>query len=160
MYYQYYLFKHSNQTTALFYTQKFTQKYIVDVYAIINQQHLKWIKYHQNQIHTDLYNCVTDFLHTDDLNQGFLKQKVVLPASYTEGDQYMSTLYQNFMAIVQHFGKPTLFMIMTANLKWPEIINTLPSGMTAQNNSALITIIFTLKRKILLADLKTQFDIY
>ena len=67
----------------------------------------------------------------------------------------MSTLYQNSMAIVQHFSKPTLFVTMMANPKWPEIINALPPGMTAQDNSALITTVFTLKRKALLTDLKT-----
>ena len=72
----------------------------------------------------------------------------------------MSTLYQNFMTIVQHFGKSTLFVTMTVNSKWFEIINALPSEMTAQNNSALITTVFILKRKVLLTDLKTQFSTY
>ena len=107
-----------------------------------------------------MYNCVTDFLCVNDLNQGSSRQKVVLSALYTKDDQHMSTLYQNFIVIVQHFSKPTLFMIITVNLKWLKIINTLPSEMTAQNNSALITIIFTLKRKALLTDLKTQFSTY
>ena len=48
MYYWYHLFKCLNQTTALFYVWKFAQKYIVDAYVIIDQQHLKWIKHHQN----------------------------------------------------------------------------------------------------------------
>ena len=91
----------------------------------------------------------------DDLDQGPPGQKVILPASYTEGDWHMSTLYQNFMAIVWHFGKPTLFVTMTVNPKWLKIINALPPGMTAQDNSALIATVFTLKRKALLADLKT-----
>ena len=160
MYYWYHLFRHLNQITALFYVWKLAQKYIVDAYVIIDQQCLEWIKHHQNQICADLYNCVTDFLCTDDLDQGPSGQKVVLPVSYTEGDWHMLTLYQNFMTIIQHFGKPTLFMTMTVNPKWFEIINALPSEMTAQNNSALITTVFILKKKTLLTDLKTQFDTY
>ena len=72
----------------------------------------------------------------------------------------MLTLYQNSMAIVWHFGKPTLFVIMMVNPKWSEIINALLSGMTAQDNPALVTTVFTLKKKALLTDLKTQFSIY
>ena len=49
---------------------------------------------------------------------------------------------------------------MMVNLKWSKIINALPSGMTAQNNSALITTVFTLKRKALLTDLKNWFNTY
>ena len=67
----------------------------------------------------------------------------------------MLTLYQNFIVIIWHFGKPTLFVIMMVNPKWSEIINALPSGITAQNNSALIATVFILKKKTLLADLKT-----
>ena len=72
----------------------------------------------------------------------------------------MSALYQNSIVIVQHFGKPTLFITMTANFKWSEIINELASGQTAQNNSALITIVFNLKWKALLKDLREMFGIY
>ena len=81
----------------------------------------------------------------DDLSTGLPGQKVVLPALYISGDQHMSALYQNSMAIVQHFGKPTLFVTMTANPKWPEIVNELTPGQTAQDNPALITIVFNLK---------------
>ena len=91
----------------------------------------------------------------NDLDQGPSGQKVVLSASYTEGDWHMSILYQNSMIIIQHFGKSTLFVTMTVNLKWSEIINALPSEMIAQNNSALIATVFTLKKKALLTDLKT-----
>ena len=86
MYYYYHLFKHLNQVTALLYTQKLAQKYIVDTYIIINQQWLNWIRHYQNQIHADLYNCVTDFLYINNLNQSPLGQKVVLLASYIKSD--------------------------------------------------------------------------
>ena len=72
----------------------------------------------------------------------------------------MLTLYQNFIVIVQHFGKLTLFIIMTANSKWSEIINKLVSEQTAQDNSVLIVIIFNLKQKTLLKNLKKMFRIY
>ena len=85
---------------------------------------------------------------------------MVLPALYIKNDQYMSILYQNSMVIVQHFGKFTLFVIIMMNFKWSEIINALPSEMTAQNNSALITTVFILKKKALLINLKTQFGTY
>ena len=85
---------------------------------------------------------------------------MVLLTSYTEGDWHMLTLYQNFMTIVQHFSKPTLFVTITVNFKWSEIINALLSGITAQNDSALIATIFILKKKTLLTDLKTLFRTY
>ena len=87
-------------------------------------------------------------------------QKVILSALYTNSDWHMSAWYQNSMIIVWHFGKPTLFVTITANPKWSEIVNELASGQTAQDNPALIAIVFNLKWKILLKDLREIFKIY
>ena len=160
MYYWYHLFQYLNQVTAVYYVGKFAQKYIVNIFAIINQEYLNWIWHHQNQICADLYNCVTDFVWINDLSTEPPGQKVVLSALYTDDDWYMSALYQNSMTIVQHFGKPTLFVIMTANSKWSEIVNELASEQTAQDNPVLITIVFNLKQKMLLKDLREMFRIY
>jgi len=43
----------------------------------------------------------------------------------------MTQLFQNAIAVYKHFHKPDLFLTMTANLKWPEIIHSLFSGQTA-----------------------------
>ena len=160
MYYWYHFFQCPDQITAVHYVGKLAQKYIVDAFAIINQECLDWVQYHQNQICADLYNCVTDFVQMNDLSTEPPGQKVVLPALYTSSDWHMSALYQNSMAIVQHFGKPTLFVTMTANPKWSEIVNELASGQTAQDNPALIAIVFNLKWKMLLKNLREMFGIY
>ena len=96
----------------------------------------------------------------DNLSTELSEQKVVLSALYTSGDWHMSALYQNSITIVWHFGKPTLFVIITANSKWPEIVNELAPGQTAQDNPALVVIVFNLKQKMLLKNLKEMFGIY
>ena len=96
----------------------------------------------------------------DNLSTGLPGQKVVLSVLYTGGDWHISALYQNFMVIIWHFGKLTLFVIITANPKWSEIVNELASEQTAQNNPALVAIVFNLKQKVLLKNLREMFRIY
>jgi len=65
----------------------------------------------------------------------------------------MWQLYQDAMAIVRYCGKPDLFITMTCNPLWPEIIDELLSGQTAQDHPDLVARVFKLKLDVLLHDL-------
>ncbi|XP_059308268.1 uncharacterized protein LOC132059626 isoform X1 [Lycium ferocissimum] len=56
------------------------------------------------------------------------------------------------IALVQHFGKPDLFLTMTCNPAWPEIKEHLLSTDEAQNRPDLISRVFRAK----IAELKTD----
>ncbi|XP_069149753.1 uncharacterized protein [Solanum lycopersicum] len=56
------------------------------------------------------------------------------------------------MALVQHFGRPDLFMTMTCNHDWIEIQQELRPGQTPQDRADLVTRVFKAK----LQDLKEQ----
>jgi hypothetical protein len=68
----------------------------------------------------------------------------------------MQKLYQDSMAIVQHFGKPTFFITFTANPKWPKIQNALFLGQKATDRPDIVTLVFHLKVRSLLTDLKAN----
>ena len=40
----------------------------------------------------------------------------------------MQQLFQDSMAIVRYFGKPSFFITFTANPRWPEIVENLMPG--------------------------------
>jgi len=54
------------------------------------------------------------------------------------------------MAICRHFQKPDLFLTMTANPKWPEILCNLFPGQTATNYPNIISWVCEKKKKALL----------
>ena len=54
------------------------------------------------------------------------------------------------MAICRHFHKPDLFLTMTANPKWPEIIHSLFPGQTATDHPDIVSWVFEQKKKALL----------
>ena len=62
----------------------------------------------------------------------------------------MTQLFQDAMAICRHFHKPDLFLTMTANPKWPEILHSLFPGQTATDRPDIISRIFEQKKKTLL----------
>jgi len=66
----------------------------------------------------------------------------------------MQMLYQDSMALVRHFGKPTFFITMTANSHYPEIERCLYPGQQLSDRLDLIARVFWLKCCALLADLK------
>ena len=68
----------------------------------------------------------------------------------------MQQLFQDSMAIVHHFGRPTLFITFTANPKWEEILRELLPGQTAVDRPDLVARVFHLKQQELLKEIKTK----
>jgi hypothetical protein len=54
----------------------------------------------------------------------------------------MAQLYQDSMAIVRQYGKPDLFITMTYNPKWEEIVSALKLGGIANDRPNLVTRVF------------------
>jgi len=65
----------------------------------------------------------------------------------------MAQLYQDSMAIVRQYGKPDLFITMTCNPKWEEIISALKPGEIANDRPDLVTHVFFGKLQHLLDEL-------
>ena len=100
-----------------FLSKKLFQQYIVDAWAICDQNKFEWIRDNQKNLRANVYNGVKDALALDNRDLNMIGTKFVLPSSYTGGPRFMAKIYQDSMAIVRHFGKPTFFIIFTANLK-------------------------------------------
>jgi hypothetical protein len=98
------------------------QQYWTDQYCKIQTNSLRWITENQTKIRADMYKKVQDAVAGEDtFDAATMGQRVILPASYTGSDRYMSASYQNSMAIVRKHGKPSLFITFTCNPDWPEV---------------------------------------
>ena len=58
----------------------------------------------------------------------------------------MQQLYQDSMAIVRHFGHPTLFIIFTVNPKWKAVVDERLPGQTAIDRPDLVARVFYIKQ--------------
>ena len=122
-------------------------------YAKIEQNRLLWQRKNQHTIRTDLYQGLADTMVSDFQGLNNIGTRIVLPASFTGCDRYMSQCYQDAMAIVREFGKPSLFITVTCNPNWPEIRAELYDGQIPNDRPDIIARVFHLKLKDILKDL-------
>lgn len=57
----------------------------------------------------------------------------------------MKRRHMDAMALVQKYGKPDIFLTMTCNPNWEEIVNKLFPGQTPQDRSDLVVRVFRAK---------------
>ena len=107
---------------------------LVDVYVQIEGDRLSYLRRNQHQIRSELYHGLQDALHETDHerpifgNQVGITQQTILPSSFTGSPRDQQQRYQDAMAIVREYGKPDLFITMTCNPNWKEIIDALLPG--------------------------------
>jgi hypothetical protein len=78
---------------------------------------------------------------------------MVLPTTFAGSPRHMNQLYQDSMALVRKFGKSDLFITMTCNPNWLEILHELKSGEEANDRPDLISRVFNMKLNALLKNL-------
>jgi hypothetical protein len=137
------------------------QQWIVDMYAIVEQMRLNYLKFNQKKLRADLYSGLVDAMFAEDgiVNIANLGQRIILPSSFTGGPRQMIKLYQDGMAIVRTIGKPDLFITITCNPNWPEITNALLPGQSAQDRPDLCARVFNMKLKVILKEILNE-DIF
>ncbi|XP_071716695.1 uncharacterized protein [Rutidosis leptorrhynchoides] len=110
-----------NEGTTLLRGGRLFQQYLVDAYTAVEEQRLKWLRNHQNELRLDLYNNVCDVVTRGDTKATSIGKRIILPASHTGSPRYMVQNYQDAMALCREFDNPDLFITFTSNPKWPEI---------------------------------------
>ena len=135
-------------------SQRLFQQFVVDAWAVCDQNKLGWLRSNQSRIRADLYNGLADVLRRGGVNLSEVGRRIILPSSFVGGDRFMQQLYQDSMALVRHFGKPSLFIMFTANPKCTEIQDELFPGQTAADRPDLVARVFNLKLRDLLDQIK------
>jgi len=144
----------TDEPATIMRSQRLFQQFVVDAWAACDQNKLSWVRTNQARIRTDFYNCLADVLQQGDVNMGKVGRRIVLPSSYVGGDRFMQQLYQDSMALVHYFGKPSLFIMFTVNTKWAEIKDELLDAQTATDHPDLVARVFNLKLNDLLDQIK------
>jgi len=138
------------------------EQYIVDQWAKVEGDRLRFFRFNQKQCRADLYKSVQDAVYKgDDAHQVDLEKigtpvPTILPGTHTGSDRYMHQQYQDAMAICRRYGKPHLFVTMTCNPDWKEIKDQLEKGQNALNRPDLCCRVFKLKLDMLMKDFKDR----
>ena len=124
-------------------------QYVTDMYAKIESERLQYIRHHQKELRVDSYENLRDAIYVDGDNPGDVGTATVLPSSFTGSPRYMFERSQDAMRYCQLYGRPDLFLTMTANKAWPEIQEQLYPGQTAHERHDIIARVFRLKVELL-----------
>jgi len=111
------------------------------------------VRFNESTLRVDQYKGMVDAMHQDGANNTNFGRMVVLPATFASSPRHMNQLYQDSMALVKKFGKPNLFITMTCNPNWPEILHELRPGEEGNDRLDLTSRVFNMKLNALLKDL-------
>ncbi|PAA48122.1 hypothetical protein BOX15_Mlig001947g5 [Macrostomum lignano] len=145
------------QFNSLLYGRRLFQQYLVDQAAKIESERLSFIRQHQKDLQSESLRGLRDALHEDDGNPEEVGKHIILTSSYVGGPRYRLERQQDAMAYVHAYGRPDLFLTMTCNPKWPEILAELLPGQTAVDRPDITARVFELKKKAFLNRLKSLF---
>lgn len=127
-------------------SKKLFQQFLVDQYTRVESTRLDYLRKHQTELRTEQYKGLQDFV-TNHIQQENLRagKIVILPSSFEGSPRNMVQRYQDAMAIVRKYGKPDIFLTITCNPKWPEIINALGPSESACDRPDIVSRVFKLK---------------
>jgi len=111
------------------------------------------VRFNQTTLRADQYKGMVNAMQQDGVNNTNFGRMVVLPATFAGSPRHMNQLYQDSMALVRKFGKPDLFIIMTCNPNWPEILHEQRPGEETNDRPDLTSRVFNMKLNALLKDL-------
>jgi hypothetical protein len=139
--------------STFIYGKRLYQEWVVDQYSKVEGQRLWWVRFNQTTLHANQYKGMVDAMQQDGANITNFGRMVVLPATFAGSPRHMNQLYQDSMALVRNFGKPNLFITMTCNPNWPEILHEMRPGEEANDRPDLTSRVFNMKLNALLKDL-------
>ncbi len=70
------------------------------------------------------------------------KNESYLPSSVHGSPHHMAALAKNALILVSEFGCPQVFLTLTCNPKWPEIMSQLLDGQTAFDRPEVTVAVF------------------
>ena len=130
MYYQYMLQlrDETNNFNNILWSTRLFQEYVCTMFYKIERQRLKYFRDHQKEVHAEKYHGIMDAIHNNDENL-VSKNRVILPPSHYLSPRWYAKRLQDTIAICREYGRPHLFVTMTANAKWKGIYDSLHDGL-------------------------------
>ena len=119
------------------------------------------MEFHRKPQQQALYRSVSraallDQLPNADASDIGVPVRSILPASVVGSPRFYHTLFLNAMSLPRRYGKPDLFITMTANPNWDEIHEQLPPGALWQDHPDIVARVFMIKVGSLISDIKER----
>ena len=147
-FYSYFLFDRPGVFNPFIHSGSLSQQFWVDVGSRMETNNLN---YHIFQLNGNNKKRTTKKHLTeavrDKLDLGEVGKKISMASTYVGGPKYMRGQYMDAMTIVSRKGFPSLFITMTCNPRWPEIVSDLGPNETYVNRPDVVARVFEMYRK-------------
>ncbi|XP_049315830.1 uncharacterized protein LOC125779235 [Bactrocera dorsalis] len=146
------MIRNNQDNYILRYRQLFHQ-YIVDMYAKIESERLRFIRYNQQKLRSEEYIHLRDAIVGNidgNLNPNDIGNAFILPSSYIGSPRNMQEYIQDAMTYVRNYGRPDLFITFTCNPNWEDIQTLLLPGQQAIHRHDITARVFKQKLKSLI----------
>ncbi|KAI9200048.1 hypothetical protein LWI28_001878 [Acer negundo] len=143
------------ESQLLFQSRKLFQQFIVDAYTMIESEHLNFIRFNQPQLIAGLYKYVNDALNQGEKEAFATGKRIILLSFFTGGPRYMSENCKDAFGTCCWAGYPSLFITITCNSRWPEIMRFVKKrGLKPEDRPDILCRVFKVKLDQLLRDLR------
>ena len=82
---------------------------------------------------------------------------VTLPSSFIGSRAWASDQVADSMALCREYGKPSLFITVTTNVRWPEIVSQLSPGQSASDIPIIVCRCFRERLRLCLQFIRKMF---
>ncbi|GIY85779.1 helitron_like_N domain-containing protein [Caerostris darwini] len=118
-YYAYRLMIRNNQDNYILRYRQLYHQYVVDMYAKIESERLRFLRFNQVKLRSEDYIHLRDAIignNDENLNINNIGNAFILPSSYIGSPRNMQEYVQDAMTYVRHYGRPDLFITFTSVL--------------------------------------------
>ena len=129
---------------------RLSQTYLVDSISRAIDYRLRFHKFHQ----MDLFGIGAEHSENDLNENDDSKEKTFLSQSMHGSRRHLRSLAKNALALVSEYGRPSLFITLTCNPNWPEIIEQLVPGQTAFDRGDIVCQVFHRKLEAILVNIR------
>ncbi|XP_071714847.1 uncharacterized protein [Rutidosis leptorrhynchoides] len=138
-------------------SRKLLQQFMVDAYTMVENTRLHYIRNNQKAFRVAQISSLHKAQETRNYDVSAMGTRITLPSSFTGGARYMYANYMDAMAIVRSFGPPDLFITLTSNPKWPEVLRVLaPLNLNPEDRPDIVTRVFKMKLYSLYDQIKDE----
>ncbi|KAL8102297.1 hypothetical protein AgCh_026978 [Apium graveolens] len=134
------------------------QQYVVDTFSTIEQARLWWFRTNQTTLRSELYSNIQRNLNEGTSDSANTGKGFILPAGFVGSRRYMQQNFQDALAVCRHIGHPDIFLTMTTNPLWDEVIQMMKllPYCQPQNSPDVMARVFRLKLDQLIDDIKKK----
>ncbi|XP_054091371.1 uncharacterized protein LOC128922976 [Zeugodacus cucurbitae] len=149
-YYAYRLMIRRGLDNVILRCRELCQQFMVDMYAKIESERLRYLRYNQQKLRAEEYIHLRDAIN-NNADVAEIGNHVILPSSYVGSPRHMQEYIQDALTFVREYGRPCLFITFACNPKWPEITSLLLPGQNAIHRHDITARVFRQKLKSLIS---------